>query len=525
MAFLGMVFNYMLRVNINLTVVAMVKVEANSSQANGSAQEVCGFTDDSDHENDEEGEFEWDEFTQSVITSSFFWGYIWTPPPPQVPGGRIAEVFGARRVFGGALTAASLITLITPISARNNAVPLIVTRVLLGIAEGRRRAPWWATAVVCPHHLAGWRWVFYVQAGMALVWCLAWFLVVADSPHVDTRITKAERDYIVAAIGDTKKRKAPPVPVRSALSSVPFWAILLSNMGSNWGFYTLLTELPLYMKNMLVQDIKSNATLSALPYLGMWIFSLVVSKVGDTLIKKEIASTTIVRKTANTILLYIKMSAPSRKGVSSRKGMKLKSLSLQEKVKVLARMDAGASMRAICAEFDIKSSTFCPFTAQVGPAVCLLAITLVQCNRVATIALFFVAVTFQGGIYTGFMVNHIDIAPNFAGTLFGITNAFATIPSWVGPMTTGALTKGQQNFEQWNKVFYIASGVYIANACFYLVFASGEVQPWNQVREPEKQDKERRDTVAKSVTSNPAYDAYVVTPHATAYVNTAFHHK
>ncbi|KAG0694545.1 hypothetical protein GWK47_027191 [Chionoecetes opilio] len=61
-------------------------------------------------------------------------------------------------------------------------------------------------------------------------------------------------------------------------------------------------------------------------------------------------------------VLYIKMSAPSRKGVSSRKGMKLKSLSLQEKVKVLAGMDAGASMRAICAEFDIKSSRFYPLT-------------------------------------------------------------------------------------------------------------------------------------------------------------------
>ncbi|KAG0716062.1 Protein FAM160B1 [Chionoecetes opilio] len=33
-------------------------------------------------------------------------------------------------------------------------------------------------------------------------------------------------------------------------------------------------------------------------------------------------------------------------------------LSLQKKVKVLARMDAGVSMRAICAEFDVKSSTF-----------------------------------------------------------------------------------------------------------------------------------------------------------------------
>ncbi|KAG0720826.1 Pyruvate dehydrogenase phosphatase regulatory subunit, mitochondrial [Chionoecetes opilio] len=46
--------------------------------------------------------------------------------------------------------------------------------------------------------------------------------------------------------------------------------------------------------------------------------------------------------------------------------MKLKSLSLQEKVKVLARMDAGASMRAICAKFDIKSSTFYPFTGPLA---------------------------------------------------------------------------------------------------------------------------------------------------------------
>ena len=52
------------------------------------------------------------------------------------------------------------------------------------------------------------------------------------------------------------------------------------------------------------------------------------------------------------------MSAPSHKGASSRKGIKVKSLSLQEKVKVLARIDAGASLGAVCAEFDIKSNTF-----------------------------------------------------------------------------------------------------------------------------------------------------------------------
>ena len=41
------------------------------------------------------------------------------------------------------------------------------------------------------------------------------------------------------------------------------------------------------------------------------------------------------------------------------------------------------------------------------------------------------------------MVNHLDLAPNFAGELFGITAIFAAIPSWVAPFTVATLTKGQ----------------------------------------------------------------------------------
>ncbi|XP_063843132.1 putative inorganic phosphate cotransporter [Scylla paramamosain] len=496
MAFLGMVCNYMLRVNINLTIVAMVKGDPNASQNNNSAKEICNYTDSGCHGEEQEGEFQWDAFTQSLITSSFFMGYLWT----QVPGGRIAELFGARRVFGGALTAASFLTLLIPFTARPNAAPLIANRILLGISEGatfpstHALLSTWSppkerstlstiiyagsqagTVVAYPLSSAlitslGWESVFYVQSCITLVWCFAWFMLVADSPYVDTKITAAEKKYIITAIGDTKDRKPPPVPLRAALTSLPFWAILFSNMGNNWGFFTLLTEMPLYMSTMLLQDIKSNALLNALPYLGMWIFSLVISKVGDTLIQKNIASTGVVRKTANTI-------------------------------------------------------------SQLGPAACLIGITFLHCDRTSTIALFTLATTLQGGIYTGFLINHIDIAPNFAGTLFGITNALGTIPSWVGPITTGALTKNQQTFEQWNKVFYIASGIYMANAFFYLAFSSGEVQPWNHIAEPVGAARTKSASVAKDTTqtkhraiSDSIYDVYVVTPHAAAYVNSAYKH-
>lgn len=51
------------------------------------------------------------------------------------------------------------------------------------------------------------------------------------------------------------------------------------------------------------------------------------------------------------------------------------------------------------------------------------------------------AVTSVGGMFSGFLSNHIDIAPNFAGTLMAITNTVATIPGIVVPIFVGKLTE------------------------------------------------------------------------------------
>ena len=34
----------------------------------------------------------------------------------------------------------------------------------------------------------GWEWVFYVQGGLALIWCILWVFLVYDSPHQHPRI-------------------------------------------------------------------------------------------------------------------------------------------------------------------------------------------------------------------------------------------------------------------------------------------------------------------------------------------------
>lgn len=45
------------------------------------------------------------------------------------------------------------------------------------------------------------------------------------------------------------------IPWKSILTCVPLWAILVTQCGMSWIFYTQLTELPTYMENVLQFDI------------------------------------------------------------------------------------------------------------------------------------------------------------------------------------------------------------------------------------------------------------------------------
>lgn len=69
--------------------------------------------------------------------------------------------------------------------------------------------------------------------------------------------------------------------------------------------------------------------------------------------------------------------------------------------------------------------------------VCLMIVS--YADKIEAVVLMTIAITFIGGMYSGFLANHIDIAPNFAGTLVAITNAVATIPGIVIPTLIGIL--------------------------------------------------------------------------------------
>ncbi|KAK4016726.1 putative inorganic phosphate cotransporter isoform X1 [Daphnia magna] len=446
LGFLGFANVYAMRVNLSVTIVAMVNQSA-IPHINQTAVDICPVTPGSDQSGlVKDGEFAWDEYKQGIILGSFFWGYVLT----QIPGGRLAELFGGRKLLGYGILSTSVFTLLTPFAARASDTLLIFCRVLMGLGEGvtfpamyamlAEWAPPWErskmaafaftgaqfgtvitlplSGILCEHGFdGGWPTVFYVFGTLGIVWFAVWMPLTADSPSRHKNISKEEKEYICSSLRDSIKRKSAPVPWRCMFRSKACWAVGAANVGHAWGFYTLLTELPSYMDNILHFNMKQNSFVSALPYLAMWLFSLLCSTIADLLISKQIFRVITVRKIFNSI-------------------------------------------------------------GQYGPALALVGAGFIGCNTVAAVILLTLAVGLSGASYSAFQVNFVEIAPPYAGTLFGVTNAVANLCGFMAPYAVGVLVKGNQTLGQWRLVFLIAAGVYCVSNTIFLIFGSSQVQPW-----------------------------------------------
>jgi predicted MFS family arabinose efflux permease len=73
----------------------------------------------------------------------------------------------------------------------------------------------------------------------------------------------------------------------------------------------------------------------------------------------------------------------------------------------------------------------------------------------------------------GFVVNHMDIAPKYAGTLMGVTNTVAAVPGIIGVYAAGLIL---ELTGSWILVFQLAGLVSVIGMIYYLRHASAEKQ-------------------------------------------------
>ncbi|XP_063383577.1 putative inorganic phosphate cotransporter [Cydia fagiglandana] len=453
MLFFAMLLAFGMRVNMSMAIVAMT---------------------DSSVEN----AFDWNMQMQSVILSSFFWGYMIL----QVPGGLLADKIGGSLLIGISIGSNSIISLFLPTAAVYGGwYAVCACRVLQGLTQGfvypsthnligkwvpldeksRMGAFIYAGAqlgtavmLMSAGFLAnywGWASIFYFVGISGLIWTLVYIFIGAGEPLNSKLISEEEKLYIQASLGQVGGKKSLPMPWKSLLTSMPFISVIIVHCCQNWGFYTLMTEMPSYMSQVLgaistcrrwsrlldinettfikldaverlgkkVVNVKANGVLSATPYIVMYILSFPVGFLSDYALGKGWVSTTAARKISNSI-------------------------------------------------------------GTIGPALALIGLAYVPAGNITlAVSALSAVVGLNAALLTGFMLVHLDMDPNFAGTMLGISNALGNIISIIAPLAAGAIIKDETNPGEWRKVFYLASFIYIFGNTIFLIFGTSVRQLWN----------------------------------------------
>lgn len=147
------------------------------------------------------------------------------------------------------------------------------------------------------HNIEGWHSVFYFFGGMGIIWFILFTMLCYSEPGSHPFIKEEEKLYLQEELGKLKRDKEqPPIPWKLILTSVPLWALVVAQVGHDWGFFIMVTDLPKYMSDVLRFSIKDLGFYASLPYALMWIVSISTGFLSDWLISTGRMTITAGRK-------------------------------------------------------------------------------------------------------------------------------------------------------------------------------------------------------------------------------------
>jgi len=289
-------------------------------------------------------EFGFDKAATGIIFSAFVWAYAIF----QVPGGWLADRFGARAVLMGIVAYWSIMTGATALGF--GFISFVIIRFLFGIGEAgafpsatRAMQLWYPRqergfvqgithsasrlgAAIAPpivvviiaggqfsiplpfggdwSHLAiampafGWRSVFYICGGAGVLWALLWYVSYRNLPEEHPKVNRAELAHIrgVDAQGNVKaavmEKKAADVPWATLLTSPNMWAIMCAYFTYVYCLWIFLSWLPSYLVDFRHFTLLKVGIFASLP--------LFAGVIGDT--AGGLATDWILARTRNTRL-------------------------------------------------------------------------------------------------------------------------------------------------------------------------------------------------------------------------------
>ncbi|RYQ98968.1 hypothetical protein Ahy_B07g086811 isoform B [Arachis hypogaea] len=334
-------------------------------------------------------------FDGCAYQSSFLWGYFASP----IAGGMLVDHYGGKVVMAWGVALWSLATFLTPFAAENSLLALLAVRALLGIAEGvalpsmnnmvARWFPQTERARAVGISMAGFQLgcalglslspILMSQGGIfgpfvifglsGFLWVLVWLSATSSTPDQSPQISQYELEYILnkrqnsvaVETAKTKKVKVIP-PFRRLFSKMPTWSLIVANSMHSWGFFIVLSWMPIYFNSVYHVDLRHAAWFSAVPWAVMAIMNYMSGLLSDMMIQSG-TSVTLTRKIMQTI-------------------------------------------------------------GFVGPGVCLIGLATAK-NPSVGAAWLTVAFGLKSFSHSGFLVNLQEIAPKYSGVLHGMISSLS----------------------------------------------------------------------------------------------------
>ncbi|XP_058117294.1 sialin [Anopheles ziemanni] len=521
LVFVGFAVNYMIRINTNITIVAMIKQSETEFVGNTKVDYACYVTlNDSEKSEDtstlnqglsllrsreskiispeqlllmflkldpqREG-FDWNDYQQGLVLGAFYWLHWIT----QIPGGILARRYGTKLVFGASNVIGCWLCFLMPIASYWDYRVLVILRVLQGLICG--------LAWPAMHHMAGqwippnerskfvtaylgssigvalnfplfgyiiswssWEYVYHFCGVFGTVWYVAWLYLVYDSPAEHPRIHPNERKFIESSLG-ISDHSANHQQQNSRDERTPWKAILLS-------------------KPMWITVIAQ--------WGGIWgLFTLMTQ-------------------------------APTY--FNNVHGWNIEMTGLLSGIPHLCRM-----LFAYCFSLlgdrllkrELMSRTG---VRKMGGTMCcvvnglfVFALAYSGCNSLMAIIFLTLATAVHGAVSTGPLASLVDMSPRYAGILLGVSGMITVIPGFISPIIVGML--GNHTVEQWRIIFLISSAMLIVCGLLYMVFADSTLQPWNSYDDTADADFDELEGL-KEATGNPegpkdpAYRMYLDVP-------------
>ncbi|KAJ8731677.1 hypothetical protein PYW07_004841 [Mythimna separata] len=395
--------------------------------------------------------FDWSKSTQEMVLGAFFLGYcIMT-----IPMGLVVQRWGGKIPLQIALSINGVVSILSPwLIYWGGWKAVCACRIVQGLSQAgvypsvqallAKWVPVSERATLAGYVYAGstsgtiiafqlsgylsesrWGWPSTFWA-VGLI-CLGLFAILtifgAASPSEHKTISEEEKTFIMGRVDDGNTKRLK-TPWKAIFCSRHWWGSLATHIGSGTSFVFFFTQVPSYIHYILGVNVRGSGFLSSLPYVVSFFTSMAFGLLSDFLTNRKIITVKTARRMFNSI-------------------------------------------------------------SQVGVAVALVCVTFTSNTVVAVLCLVF-SMGCHMAVHVGWMVNHIDLAPNFGGTLMMMGNTMMNLSSVLLPVLVSYVVTDVYNQTQWRTIFLTVAGAAISTNAIFVILMSADLQPWNEGYQKDK---------------------------------------